>query len=95
MLAAAALKIGDDVAGIAPHWANLEAGDHAARFRPRPSRVGKGLEPAQFLTKGACVARCRRCLQSRDVLRQTAVLRQPEDIAQPDPVTQVQNSGVQ
>src|SRR6056297_876446 len=71
MLAAAALEIGDDVAGIPPHGAKLDAGNHAARFRPRPGRVGESLEPAQLLPRRAGVARSRRRLQSRDVLRQT------------------------
>ncbi len=75
MLAAAALEIGDDVAGVAPHGTNLDAGDDAAGFRPRPGGVRESLEPALLLTWGACVARCRRRLQGRDVLGQTAVLR--------------------
>ncbi|SFH54594.1 Transposase, Mutator family [Palleronia marisminoris] len=58
MLAAAALEIGDDVAGVPARGTNFYAGDDAAG-RPRPGRVGEGFEPAQLLTRGAGVARWR------------------------------------
>lgn len=91
VLAAPALEIGDDVAGVAPIGADLDPGDDAARFRPGPGRIEECLEPAQLLAGLAGITRSRRRLQSGDILRQTAVLRQAKDIAQSEPVTQVQN----
>ena len=92
MLAAAALEIGDDVAGVAAHGADLDPGDDATGFRPRASRVGEGLEPAQFLPF-ARVAFCRGGLQGLYMLPQTRIFRQAQHVAQPEPVAQVQNLG--
>jgi len=49
MLATPALEIGDDVAGVTSHGADLDPGDDPTGFRPGPGRVGKGLEPAYLL----------------------------------------------
>ncbi len=49
VLAAAALEIGDDVAGVAPIGADLDPGDDTALFRPGPGRIEECLEPAQLL----------------------------------------------
>src|SRR6056297_672806 len=92
VLATPALEIGDDVAGVAPHGADLDPGDDATGFRPRPGRVGEGLEPAYLPAILATdVASRGRCLQCLDMVLQAAVARQTEDIAQPEPVTQVQH----
>src|SRR6056297_1716397 len=89
MLATPALEIGDDVAGVAPHGADLDPGDDAALLRPGLGGIAKRLEPAQLLAGLASIARGRRGLEGQDVLHQTAVSGQTEDIAQPKIITQV------
>lgn len=91
MLTAPALEIGHDIAGVPSAEADLDPGNDAAWLRPRPGRIGEGLEPAQLLCGTAGVALGRGRLERQDMCRQPCILRKSEDIKQADPVTEIEN----
>lgn len=91
MFATPIVEVGHDVACVAPSRTDLDAGDHTAGFEPGACRIAECLEPSDLVTSVAGVTRCRRSLQSLDLLLKARITAQAKDITQAQLVTQIQN----